>query len=70
VVSAAPPYLMPPVFPQSQKEELERLKRDLRFAEERAQDATSHKDSEVSGLLKKYNRQLTELEESLVVSRR
>ncbi|KAK4705857.1 hypothetical protein P7C70_g350, partial [Phenoliferia sp. Uapishka_3] len=49
----------------SQKEELERLKRDLRFAEERADDASRSKGSEVSGLLSKYNRQLEELESSL-----
>lgn len=53
---------------QSQKEELERLKRDLRFAEERADDASRSKGSEVSGLLSKYNRQLEELEGSLRVS--
>lgn len=51
--------------PQSQKEELERLKRDLRFAEERADDASRNKGSEVSSLLSKYNRQLEELESSL-----
>ncbi|KAI5474974.1 hypothetical protein MNV49_002127, partial [Pseudohyphozyma bogoriensis] len=49
----------------SQKDELERLKRDLRFAEERADDAARSKGSEVSGLLGKYNRQLEELESSL-----
>nr|CRX78959.1 hypothetical protein ls5930a1_00023 [Leucosporidium scottii] len=49
----------------SQKEEVERLKRDLRFAEERADDASRSKGSEVSGLLSKYNRQLEELEGSL-----
>lgn len=53
----------------SQKEEIERLKRDLRFAEERADDAVRSKGSEVSGLLGKYNRQLDELESSLRVSK-
>lgn len=50
---------------QSHKEELERVKRDLRFAEERASDATRNKSSEVSSMLSKYNRQLNELEDSL-----
>lgn len=53
---------------QTHKEDLERLKRDLRFAEERAEDASKTKSSEVSGLLAKYNRQINELEESLRVS--
>ena len=53
---------------QNQKEELERLKRDLRFAEERADDVSRSKGSEVSTLLTKYNRQLEELEASLRVS--
>ncbi|KAG8987713.1 sla2 Src-like adaptor 2, partial [Tulasnella sp. 427] len=48
-----------------QKEEVERLRRDLRFANERAEDATRNKSQEVSGMLSKYNRQLTELEDSL-----
>ena len=52
---------------KSQKDELERLKRDLRFAEERADDASRSKGSEVSTLLSKYNRQLEELESSLQV---
>jgi len=49
----------------SHKDELERTRRDLRFAEERAQDATRSKSSEVSGMLNKYNRQLNELEDTL-----
>ncbi|KAG8992712.1 sla2 Src-like adaptor 2 [Tulasnella sp. JGI-2019a] len=49
----------------SHKEELERARRDLRFANERAEDATRSKSSEVSGVLQKYNRQMTELEDSL-----
>ncbi|KAG8893117.1 sla2 Src-like adaptor 2, partial [Tulasnella sp. 417] len=49
----------------TQKEEVERLRRDLRFANERAEDATRNKSQETSGLLSKYNRQLTELEDSL-----
>ena len=46
---------------------MERARRDLRFAEERAQDATRSKSSEVSGMLGKYNRQLNELEDTLRV---
>lgn len=53
---------------QSHKEELDRIKRDLSFANERAEDASRHKSSEVSGVMAKYNRQLTELEDSLRAS--
>lgn len=53
------------VHEQSHKDELERTRRDLRFAEERATDATRTKSSEVSGMLNKYNRQLNELEDTL-----
>ncbi|KAH8925886.1 ANTH-domain-containing protein, partial [Atractiella rhizophila] len=49
----------------SHKDELERLRRDLRFAEERAEDAGRNKSSEVSGIISKYNRQINELEDSL-----
>lgn len=49
----------------SQKEELDRLKRDLMFANERAEDATRSKSSEVSGMLATLNRQIAELEEEL-----
>ena len=51
----------------SHKDELERLRRELNFANERAEDASRSKSSEVSGVLGKYNRQLTELEDSLRV---
>ena len=50
------------------KEELDRIKRDLAFANERAEDSSRNKSSEVSGIMSKYNRQLTELEDSLRVS--
>lgn len=50
------------------KEELERVRRELRFANERAEDASRSKSSEVSGVLAKYNRQLNELEDSLRAS--
>ncbi|EKM61342.1 uncharacterized protein PHACADRAFT_247886 [Phanerochaete carnosa HHB-10118-sp] len=49
----------------SHKDEIDRLRRDLRFANERAEDASRSKSSEVSGVLQKYNRQLAELEDSL-----
>ena len=53
---------------QGHKEELDRMKRDLDFAHERADDASRNKSSEVSGIMSKYNRQLTELEDSLRAS--
>ncbi|KDQ17755.1 hypothetical protein BOTBODRAFT_144059 [Botryobasidium botryosum FD-172 SS1] len=49
----------------SHKEEIDRLRRELSFANERAEDATRNKSSEVSGMVAKYNRQLNELEDSL-----
>ena len=54
---------------QSHREELDRLKRDLAFANERAEDSSRNKSTEVSSVMSKYNRQLTELEDSLRVSR-
>ncbi|KAG8219478.1 cytoskeleton assembly control protein [Butyriboletus roseoflavus] len=49
----------------SHKDELERMRRELSFANERAEDAARSKSSEVSSVLSKYNRQLNELENSL-----
>ncbi|CAL1694948.1 unnamed protein product [Somion occarium] len=49
----------------SQKDELDRIRRELNFANERAEDASRSKSSEVSNVLSKYNRQLSELEDSL-----
>jgi hypothetical protein len=49
----------------SHKDEIDRLRRDLNFANERAEDASRNKSSEVSGILSKYNRQLNELEDTL-----
>ncbi|GAA5822024.1 hypothetical protein JCM11251_004830 [Rhodosporidiobolus azoricus] len=49
----------------SQKEEVERLKRDLRFAEERFEDASRSKGTEVSTVMSKFNRQIEELEATL-----
>ena len=51
----------------SHKDEIERLKRELRFANERADDASRSKSSEVSSVLQRYNRQLNELEDTLKV---
>jgi len=51
----------------SHKDEVDRVRRELNFANERAEDAARSKSSEVSSVLSKYNRQLSELEESLRV---
>lgn len=51
----------------SHKDEVDRIRRELNFANERAEDASRSKSSEVSSVLSKYNRQLTELEDSLRV---
>ena len=51
----------------SHKDELDRLKREISFANERAEDASRSKSSEVSTVLGKYNRQINELEDSLRV---
>ncbi|KAH9486531.1 Endocytosis protein end4 [Psilocybe cubensis] len=47
------------------KEEIDRLRRELAFANERAEDSSRSKNSEVSNVMSKYNRQLSELEDSL-----
>ena len=52
----------------SHKEEIDRLRRELSFSNERAEDASRSKSSEVSTVMSKYNRQLSELEDSLRVS--
>jgi hypothetical protein len=52
----------------SHKDQVSRLERDRDFAHERAEDASRNKSSEVRGMMDKYNRQLTELEDSLRVS--
>jgi chromosome segregation ATPase len=49
----------------SHKDDMDRIRRELNFANERAEDASRSKSSEVSSVLGKYNRQLTELEDSL-----
>ncbi|KAH1294638.1 hypothetical protein KXV37_004960 [Aspergillus fumigatus] len=47
------------------KEELEKLKRELRLAIERAENAERSKGTEISTLLSKYNREMADLEEAL-----
>lgn len=53
----------------SHKDEMDRLRREINFANERAEDASRSKSSEVSNVLGKYNRQINELEDSLRVRR-
>ena len=50
------------------REELEKLKRELRFALEKADNAERAKGSELSSMLAKYNREMADLEEALRVS--
>ncbi|EGD95559.1 cytoskeleton assembly control protein Sla2 [Trichophyton tonsurans CBS 112818] len=47
------------------REELEKLKRELRMAIERAENAERAKGSEISAMLSKYNREMADLEEAL-----
>ena len=47
------------------REELEKLKRELRFALEKAENAEKAKGSELSSMLAKYNREMADLEEAL-----
>ena len=49
------------------REEVEKLKRELRFAIERADNAERAKGSEISAMLAKYNREMADLEEALRV---
>ena len=49
----------------SHREELDKLKRELRLALERAEDAEKSKGSELSSMLAKYNREMADLEEAL-----
>lgn len=51
----------------SHKDEVDRLRREISFANERSDDALRSKSSEVSSVLTKYNRQMEELENSLRV---
>jgi len=47
------------------KDELEKLKRELRFAIERAENTERAKGSELSSLMAKYNREMADLEEAM-----
>lgn len=47
------------------REELEKLKRELRFALEKADNAERAKGSELSTMLAKYNREMADLEDAL-----
>ncbi|KAI4210257.1 MAG: hypothetical protein LQ351_006856 [Letrouitia transgressa] len=47
------------------REEIEKLKRELRFAREQADNAERTKGSELSSMLSKYNREMAELEEAV-----
>lgn len=49
------------------KDDIDRIRRELNFANERAEDASRSKSSETSSILSKYNRQMNELEDSLRV---
>jgi hypothetical protein len=49
----------------SNREEVEKLKRELRFALEKADNAERAKGSELSAMLAKYNREMSDLEEAL-----
>lgn len=49
------------------REEVEKLKRELRFALEKADNAERAKGSELSSMLAKYNREMADLEEALRV---
>jgi huntingtin-interacting protein 1-related protein len=47
------------------KEELDKLSRELRFAREQAENADRSKGSELSSMLNRHNREITDLEEAL-----
>lgn len=49
------------------REELEKLRRELRMALDRADNAERSKGSEISSMLAKYNREMADLEEALRV---
>ena len=52
----------------SNREEVEKLKRELRMALERAENSERSKGSELSTLLSRHNREIADLEEALRVS--
>ncbi|KAF2488888.1 ANTH domain-containing protein [Lophium mytilinum] len=52
-------------FTGGHKEELEKLKRELRFALEKADNAERGKGTELSAMLSRHNREIADLEEAL-----
>ncbi len=52
---------------QGNREEVEKLKRELRFALEKADNMERSKGTELSSMLAKYNREMADLEEALRV---
>lgn len=55
---------------QAQKEEVEKVRRELRFAQEKADNNEKSKGTELSALLSRHNREMTELEELLRTKQR
>lgn len=51
---------------QNQRDDIERMQRELNDARSQAQDAGKSKGAEVSALIAKFNREKAELEASLV----
>lgn len=60
-------WMLAYLSPKNHKDEIDRLRRELDFANERAEDASMSKSEQVSSMMAKYNRQLNELEDSLRV---
>lgn len=54
----------------SSKDEVEKLKRELRLAQERADNLERSKGNELSTMLSKYNREMSDLEEALRIKSR
>ncbi|KAJ5110933.1 hypothetical protein N7532_001468 [Penicillium argentinense] len=52
------------------KDELEKVKRELRMAIDRAENAERSKGTEISSMLSKYNREMADLEEALRLKNR
>lgn len=50
---------------QTQREEVEKVKRELRFAQEKADNNEKSKGTELSALLSRHNREMAEMEELL-----
>lgn len=50
---------------QTQKEEVEKMRRELRFAQEKSDNNEKSKGTELSALLSRHNREMSEMEELL-----